>query len=866
MATILVVDDRAGNREFLVTLLGYAGHRLLGAGDGAEALALAANQHPDLVITDILMPTMDGYEFVRQLRADPNIAATPVIFYTAHYLERTARRLASAGGVVHVLTKPCEPEVILRTVEAALQGDTPLAPSSSSSREAFDRDHLRLVTDKLSQKVDELRRVNARLNALIDLGLDLASQRDPQRLLRNFCHATRRLLAARYAVVGILNGEGRQLIHCFTSGMDSATAARLGSLESSQGVLGVILRDRRCYRWHNARGESPALGLPTAFPAAQSFLGAPIVSPERVQGWLCLIDKLGGEEFTSEDERLAGILAAQLGRIYENDNLYTEASRHAAKLETEIVERKHLEEQFRQSQRRLQQVVDSSPVVLFTRTVTNDRLQGISWISDNLLEILGYRPEAALEPGWWAGNLHAEDRDKTIAQANSELFSQGRTQIEYRLRHGDGSYRWIRGELRLTRDAAGQPLEAVGSWSDITEHKNLEEQYRQAQKMEAVGRLAGGICHDFNNLLTIINGYSDMLLNFLRKGDPMQEFAEQIHKAGERASALTRQLLAFSRKMVLQPEVLDLKALMADMGKMLRRLIGEDIDLKIVSDPNLWRVKADPGQMEQVILNLCVNARDAMPHGGKLIVETHNVELDGSYSALHPDTPAGQYVLLAVSDTGHGMDAATKARIFEPFFTTKEAGKGTGLGLAIVHGIVKQSGGQIQVYSELGVGTTFKIYLPRVQQPAVGRKSHPGVVRLRRGTETVLLVEDDDGVRALTRTILERSGYRVLEARNGGEALLLCEQHQGPIHLLVSDVIMPQMSGGQLAERLASLLPTMKVLFMSGYTDDAILHHGSLEAEAPFLHKPFSPEALAQKVREVLDGDENWTPLGTGAG
>jgi CheY-like chemotaxis protein len=305
---------------------------------------------------------------------------------------------------------------------------------------------------------------------------------------------------------------------------------------------------------------------------------------------------------------------------------------------------------------------------------------------------------------------------------------------------------------------------------------------------------------------------------------------------------------------------------MADMGKMLRRLIGEDIDLKIVSDPNLWRVKADPGQMEQVILNLCVNARDAMPQGGKLIIETHNVELDNSYSALHADTPAGQYVLLAVSDTGHGMDAATKARIFEPFFTTKEVGKGTGLGLAIVHGIVKQSGGQVQVYSEPGVGTTFKVYMPREKQQIVARKSQQGVVRLRRGTETVLLVEDDDGVRALTRMILERSGYRVLEARNGGEALLLCEQHKGPIHLLVSDVVLPQLSGGQLAERLASLQPTMKVLFMSGYTDDAIFHHGSLAAEAPFLHKPFSPETLAQKVREVLDGEENWTPLGSGAG
>jgi two-component system cell cycle sensor histidine kinase/response regulator CckA len=387
----------------------------------------------------------------------------------------------------------------------------------------------------------------------------------------------------------------------------------------------------------------------------------------------------------------------------------------------------------------------------------------------------------------------------------------------------------------------------------VTDRRRLEEQLHQASKMEAVGQLAGGVAHDFNNLLTVITGYGALVADALPPGDPVRELVGEMVRAGERAAGLTRQLLAFSRKQVLSPRVVDLNAVVADTERMLRRLIGADVDLAARLQPNLGRVRADPGQVEQVVMNLAVNARDAMPRGGKLTVETRDVELGEDYCRTHPEARPGPHVLLAVSDTGCGMTEEVRLRIFEPFFTTKGPGKGAGLGLATVFGIVKQSGGSVEVYSEVGVGTTFKVYLPRADAPAAADATGPVQAAVTRGTETLLVAEDEPAVRALTCHVLRSAGYTVLEAETGEEAVRVADRHAGPVHLLVTDVVMPGGGGRELAETLAERHPGARVLFLSGYTADAVVRHGILGERADFLQKPFTPAALARKVREVLD-------------
>jgi PAS domain S-box-containing protein len=398
----------------------------------------------------------------------------------------------------------------------------------------------------------------------------------------------------------------------------------------------------------------------------------------------------------------------------------------------------------------------------------------------------------------------------------------------------------------------GLSIGQLGVARDISERRNLEEQLRHAQKIEGIGRLAGGIAHDFNNLLTAIGGRCYLLLRQLPEDSPLRGNVEIIKGATDRAARLTQQLLAFSRKQILELRVLDLNAIVAGIQPLLRRMIGEDIEVTALAEPDLGQIKGDPGQIEQVLMNLAVNARDAMPGGGRLIVETANVVLDETYARTHSGVEPGPYVMLAVSDTGHGMDAAVQARIFEPFFTTKEIGKGTGLGLATVYGIVKQSGGHIAVYSEVGHGSTFKVYLPRVDGPLLAEEAPGPEAPAPRGWETVLVVEDDEALRTLAREVLTLEGYTVIESGQPADALARMERHEGPIHLLLTDVVMPQMSGIQLAELLRAARPGLKVLFMSGYTDGAMVRRGVLQGGTHLLNKPFTPDGLTRKVREIL--------------
>jgi len=402
-------------------------------------------------------------------------------------------------------------------------------------------------------------------------------------------------------------------------------------------------------------------------------------------------------------------------------------------------------------------------------------------------------------------------------------------------------------------DELGRVLGVASLVHDVTEHVALEERLRQSQKMEAVGRLAGGVAHDFNNLLTVILGYSQILAEGVPSGSRLADSTAQIKSAADRASGITRQLLAFSRKTVMTPRVVNLNDIMLNLDSLLRRLIGEDIEVLTVPANELGSVTADPGQIEQVIMNLALNARDAMPHGGKLTLETSNEQLDESYAQRHQPTVAGRYVMLAVTDTGHGMSPGTQARIFEPFYTTKEVGKGTGLGLSMVYGIVKQSGGYIWVYSEPDRGTTFKIYLPRVDQPAETTGLENRSRSVQRGTETILLVEDDPQLRQLSSSVLAHCGYKVLTANGPEEGLAICRENHRDIRLLVTDVVMPRMNGRQLAEQIVQVAPNVKVLYISGYTSNAIVHYGVLDAGLWFLPKPFTLSALVAKVREVLD-------------
>jgi two-component system cell cycle sensor histidine kinase/response regulator CckA len=516
----------------------------------------------------------------------------------------------------------------------------------------------------------------------------------------------------------------------------------------------------------------------------------------------------------------------------------------------DLTERRRAEADLRQSEERYRDLVENAHDIIYSHD-----LQG-NYTSINQAgeRITGYTREESLALNL-AQSVAPEDLPKAREMLRRKIAGEKVTAYEMQIIAKDGHRVAIEANTKLVYQD-GIPVGVQGIARDVTERKQLEEQFRQSQKMEAIGQLAGGVAHDFNNLLTAINGYSSLALQRLEDGHPIKSYLEEVKKAGDRAANLTRQLLAFGRKQILQPLALNLNSVVADMNKMLRRLIGEDIVLTAKLGSDIGKVMADPGQIEQVLVNLIVNARDAMPRGGNLTIETRNVELDEEYGSKHVGVAPGKYVLLAVSDTGEGMNEEVRRRVFEPFFTTKEKGKGTGLGLSTVYGIVKQSGGNIWVYSESGKGTTFKVYLPRVASATPESGKEIVEVAPRGGTETILLVEDEAVVRGLACRILEQAGYSVIEAAKGDEALQACEEHGDEIALLLTDVVMPEMSGKELADRLKSEYPELRMLFMSGYTDEAIVHHGVLDSTVEFIQKPFTPSGLLKKVRDVLEMHE----------
>ena len=517
------------------------------------------------------------------------------------------------------------------------------------------------------------------------------------------------------------------------------------------------------------------------------------------------------------------------------------------------VERHASETALRQSEQRYRQLAENIKEAFIVIELPTFK---VLYLSHMWEEIWGRPVQDAYEDSsLWLDAIHPDDRANVVDGQSAIESGESFTSV-FRVVRPDGSTRWARGRLFPVLNEKQEVYRMVGLIEDITDIRHTEEQLLQAQKMEAVGRLAGGIAHDFNNLLTVILGYSDFLAEDLGAEHRSIASVNEIRTAAQSAERLTRQLLAFSRRQILQPQSLDLNDVLRRVDGLLRRVIGEDIVLHKNLRTPLPRVNADPGQIEQVIMNLAVNARDAMPHGGRLTIETAVAELDEGYVARHTGSVAGPHVMVAVSDTGHGMDEATQKRLFEPFFTTKEPGKGTGLGLATAYGIVKQSQGSIWVYSEIGRGSTFKIYLPATSASPADRLPAKAASGSLWGTETILVVEDQIEARSVIRETIRRRGYVVIEAANGAEALQISQNHVGPIHALLTDVVMPGMSGRRVAELLQAQRPSLRVIYMSGYTDDAIVHHGVLEAGISFVQKPFTAIALLQKIREALDAPQ----------
>jgi PAS domain S-box-containing protein len=867
-APILVVGGSPSHAERLRFLFEGHGYAVTVAGDGAQALAAARDRPPSVVITDTAMPGMDGYALCQAVKSQERLKDTPVVLLTSPASPLDMIK-GLESGADNFIPKPYDEAYLVSRIRHILSNRRLRETQGAEAGLAIDlagQNHVihserRQLLDLLLSTYEQALRTNAELeerqkearHSYLSLrGLygvaEALNRADSERdVVEKALERAMELPGVRAGWISLREGESGFVLAA-ARGLPPALQAA-GALEGSclcrrrllAGELDRVTNILECERLLKPAGDTLGLRYHAAVPL---WIG------DRVLG---LMNLAGPEEgLFSEDDLsiLYGVgnqIASGLERVRLHQHLEEEVAKRTAALTAEIAARERAQAELAEALREGQSIMETVPDVLYTLDLDgklvkwNRRLESATGLSAASLR---NSPLAALV---------AEEERSALAEAVRDAYQKGLAELTAHLLTRDGSviaYGWTAAPLK---DAGGQVVGLTGVGRDLSEHRRLEEQLRQSQKMEAVGQLAGGVAHDFNNLLMVITGHGELMRRRLGEDDPRRRGLEEMLRAAERAAALTHQLLAFSRKQVLNPSVIDLNAVVADMDKLLRRLIGEDVELVTSLAPGLGSVRADRTQIEQVVVNLAVNARDAMPRGGKLTLETANVELDDGYASADIGVRPGPYVMIAVSDTGLGMDEATRARIFEPFFTTKEPGRGTGLGLSTVHGIVKQSGGEIWVYSEPGRGTTFKVYVPRSSERAALVRPRPASAEAPRGSETVLLVEDDEPVRALVCEALEEHGYAVLRASNGGEGLLVAERFEGPIHLVVTDVVMPDTTGPELAERLATRRPEIRILFLSGYTDDAIVRHGLLAPGMSFLQKPFTPQALARRVREVLD-------------
>ncbi|HWQ15669.1 MAG TPA: response regulator [Roseiflexaceae bacterium] len=827
---VIVADDDPVQRKLLGLRLRHLGFQVTLAEDGQAALELALAAPPAAIVSDILMPRRDGFELCLAVRREARLEAVPVILVTSSYIEDADRQLARrVGANAYVLRTPELQEVIDALLSSlAARGSPPPAAAPAE----LTQEHAHRVIRQLERQaaanatlVQDSAIQAAQLFLLAGVSEVLTRGADVEQVLDEVLGRCLDAAGMSQGAVYLAAPDGRLTLHA-RLGYAAARVEALATFFGHTQLLYESLRARQFLTIPSA--ELPARQAEELLgqAGARSMLLTPLFYGSEPLG---VVVMASASQALSEDwlvfARAVGFQISQAIALSRTVALLAE------------------------SEQRYRDLVQGLDAIVWEADPATFRF---SFVSRQAERILGYPPEQWLAtPDFWVRHIHPDDREEAVAFCQLATAEARDHDFEYRALGSGGRVVWLHDIVRVVRDEEGRAVKLRGVMVDITRQKELENQFYQAQKMEAIGRLAGGVAHDFNNLLTAIIGYSDLLLGDMGPGDGRRADVEEIRRAAERASALTRQLLAFSRKQILAPQVLDLNAVVTNIDKMLRRLIGEDIVLTIVLDPALGHVKADPGQLEQVIVNIVVNARDAMPRGGQLTIATANVDLSPRAAAHHISLPPGRYVTLAVEDTGMGMDAETRAQIFEPFFTTKERGKGTGLGLSTVYGIVKQSGGDIEVESEPGQGTTFRIYLPRVDEPAAAAAQERPAVPPH-GTETILLVEDEEGVRTLLQKLLERSGYTVLAAPRGEVALEIAARHAGPIHLVITDVVMPGMSGRDLVQSLLALRPAMRALYISGYSTGALqLPH---PPDAALLQKPFRTDDLLRRVREVLGG------------
>jgi len=763
MARILVVDDRPTNRQLLCALLRYHGHELIEAGNGALALESVRRDSPDLVITDIMMPVMDGYEFTRQVRADPKLAAMPIIFYTATFRAPEARTMAAICNVKTVLPKPCDPQALLFAVNSELGIETP-APTSSAvtpkqsdlaelrrldtklawyademqtAKNTFDgllgqmsglmaeRDSLRQLSERFTENIAGLQRFSARLTALIELTLEVSPEQGAGRVVQMFFEGACRLMKSKCAAIAFMDEAGAVPKHLLVKGLDPTIYATDAALHAGlPGTLAVRNGDGPSTI---RRQNIPAADLPPGHPRVGDFLGAVVASRDWVYGWMYFADRVDGRLFSDEDEHIAGALASELAIFYENAVLYDLMQKHAAELQTEVVRRKKAEEE-------------------------------------------------------------SSERNRML---------------------------------------------------------------NQAQKMEAVGQLTGGIAHDFNNLLTVVKANAEDLQDDLKENAGLRRQASLILQAADRGADLVRQLLAFSRKQTLKAEVVNLNDSIEGFARLLQRTLPANIAISIEKYPSLPLVNIDPGNMENALLNLSINARDAMPDGGTLVIKTEVADLPA-------DSGDGEqkFVVIGVIDSGTGMTAEVIERAFDPFFTTKEVGKGTGLGLSMVYGFVQQSGGRAKIESELGKGTAIKFFLPAIEKPAPQKTQVSAAASEAAGesmrSRRILLVEDDQLVRESLMSRLERMGHQIVPAATAFEALDIMQRGE-KFDLVFTDIIMPgALTGADLAREVLKQWPGTRVLATSGYTENTLLGKVQVPEGVRLLTKPYSSGDLKEAIAAVL--------------